>query len=126
VICSTKKTLAFGAVLTGAIILFFFDPEKTVWLPKCPFHLLTGLQCPSCGTQRALYHLMHLNLREAISYNPFFVVSAPYALSLIAVTWFDPKDRMVGLKNFCYNPIVIYVYLSLMVAWWIIRNTIGI
>ena len=118
----SKKIWIAGAVLACVVVLFFFDPEKTIWLPKCPFYLLTGYQCPACGTQRALYHLLHLDFYRALSYNLFLVISIPYAVALIAVTWFDPKGRLARLKKFCYSPVTVYAYLVLMVVWWIIRN----
>ena len=33
----------------ACVILFAADPEQTAWLPRCPFHALTGLDCPACG-----------------------------------------------------------------------------
>jgi hypothetical protein len=121
--CS-KKVLAIAIILAGVVTLSFFNPEKTIWLPKCPFYLLTGFQCPACGTQRALYHLLHFNMHKAFCYNPFLVISMPYALLLIAVTWFDPKGKLKKLKKICYSPIIIKTYLVLIIGWWIIRNII--
>jgi hypothetical protein len=35
-------------------------------MPKCPFKMITGFSCPGCGIQRALYAIMHGNIKEAI------------------------------------------------------------
>jgi len=123
-IYKNKKAGAILLIVAGAVILYFFNPEKTVWLPKCPFYLLTGFRCPACGTQRAIYNLLHFNIRKAFSFNPFMLISVPYATTLVVVTWLDPNRKTGKMKKICYNPITIYIYLILMVLWWIIRNII--
>ena len=117
-----KILILITIILTLGTILFFFNPEDSIWFPKCPFYLITGYQCPSCGIQRAAYQLLHLNFKEAFCYNPFLIISLPYAILLIIVTWFDPKNKLRQLKNICYNNITVYAYLTLMVIWWIVRN----
>jgi len=113
-------------IAAGAVILYFFNPEKTIWLPKCPFYMLTGFKCPACGTQRAIYNLLHFNIRKAFYYNPFMLISAPYATALVVTTWFDPNGKLKRIKNICHNSTVINIYLILTVLWWIIRNVIKI
>lgn len=119
-----KKITVIIAIVAGISILYFLNPENTIWMPKCPFYLLTGYQCPGCGIQRAVHQLLHLNLHKAFEYNMFVFILAPYILSLIIVTWFDPKEKLKKLKNICYSSTTIYIYLVLMVVWWIIRNII--
>lgn len=52
----------------------------TGWLPPCPFHRLTGLNCPGCGTTRMLEALLSGDVAEAFSLNPFF-----FLLTVLAV-----------------------------------------
>ena len=108
----------------AAVILFFFDPDETRWLPKCPFYALTGLECPSCGSQRAIYHLLHLEFKEAMRYNPFMLLSVPYCIMLIIVTCFDPQKRLEKLRRVCYHRITLITYVVLFIFWWIARNLI--
>lgn len=119
-----KKLLFVGSALAIAAVLFFFNPEKTIWLPKCPFYVLTGYKCPSCGIQRAIYQLLHGNFYAAFRCNAFLVLSVPYAVSLIVVTWFDPKNRLGRLRKICYDRITVYVYLAAMIVWWVVRNIV--
>lgn len=119
-----KKWLFLCLVLTMATVLFFFDPEKTTWLPKCPFYLLTGYKCPSCGIQRAIYQLLHGNFYKAFRYNAFLVISVPYATLLAIVTWFDSKNKLIHLKRICYNHLTVYIYTTMMIVWWIVRNIV--
>lgn len=38
--------------------------------PPCPFHLLTGFDCPGCGMTRAFLLLSQLRLGEAVAAHP--------------------------------------------------------
>jgi hypothetical protein len=112
--------------MAWVVLLFFFNPENAIWLPKCPFFLLTGYQCPACGSQRAVYHLLHFDLVAALRYNPFMLISIPYAIALVTVTWFDAKGKLSKLQKFCYNSTTVYTYVVLFIFWWILRNIIKI
>ncbi|MDP6793891.1 MAG: DUF2752 domain-containing protein [Verrucomicrobiota bacterium] len=68
-----QVTLITGIILiliAGAVTLFFFDPGKHAFFPKCAFHMATGYSCPGCGSSRALYQLTHGNVLEALRLNP--------------------------------------------------------
>ncbi len=108
--------------LGAGIILYYFNPESSIWFPKCPFYILTGYQCPACGVQRAAYQLLHFNFKEAFCYNPFLVISIPYALLLIWVTWIVPQTKFSKLRVFCYHPVTIKIYVLLTIIWWVVRN----
>ena len=81
--------LAAAAIGVGATV-FFFNPSTHGFYPVCMFHSLTGLNCPGCGTTRALYALLHGNLRLALKDNALFVLT----LAALAV-W---GARLVFLK----------------------------
>ncbi|WP_225974845.1 DUF2752 domain-containing protein [Arachidicoccus ginsenosidivorans] len=51
------------------------------WFPKCPFRSLTGLQCPGCGSQRAIHDLLNLDILGAFRENALMVVSIPYIVT---------------------------------------------
>ena len=62
----------------AATLLFLLDPAAPdSWLPGCPFHALTGLYCPGCGTTRALHALLHFDWPTALAMNPLAVVAIP-------------------------------------------------
>lgn len=121
------KRISWGVaiVIVTAIICgiyFFFAPSHSIWAPKCPFHLLTGWDCPACGNQRALHSLLHGNLQAAFAYNPFLIISVPY---LLVVVYSSLSRSIVALriKPIVQHRYVIIGYLILFIAWWIIRNT---
>lgn len=117
-----KTTSIVLIILSSVIILYFFNPESSIWFPKCPFYIITGYQCPACGIQRAAYQLFHFHFKKAFYYNPFLVISVPYAILLIWVTWIAPQTRFYKLRAFCYHPITVKTYVLLTVIWWIVRN----
>lgn len=72
-------------------VFFFFDPADSSWLPPCPFHALTGLYCPLCGTARALHQMAHGNLPAALRLNALvvcgLVLEVLFALRRKPVRW---------------------------------------
>jgi hypothetical protein len=64
--------LGMTAIGAGAMV-FFFNPSTHGFYPVCMFHSVTGLNCPGCGMTRALYALLHGNLRLALKDNALFV-----------------------------------------------------
>lgn len=73
-----------GGVL-GCVLLFFRDPADGAPFPACPFHALTGLDCPVCGTGRALHRLLHGRLHEAFSLNALAVLAVPTLVVLLTL-----------------------------------------
>jgi len=119
-----KKAIIIVGCIIGIGTFYFINPENTVWLPKCWFYQLTGLQCPACGTQRAIHQLLHLNFIEAFRYNPFLIISLPYASALVVLQWFVASDKLQKLRTFCFHHTTVNIYLTLVILWWIVRNLI--
>lgn len=89
------------SVAGAAVGLWLIDPAATPWLPSCPFHLLTGLYCPGCGSMRALHYLVHGDLGAAWRMNSLFVVLAPYLCYVVGVEAYSAlADRRVRLLHF--------------------------
>ena len=121
-----KKLLIVSLILLGIILLFFFNPENTAIYPRCPFKLLTGLQCPGCGLQRSAYCLLHGEWRQAICHNIILFVFLPYLLLLVLTNWFDPNNKYKRLRNFCLHNYTVYVCLFILLVWGVVRNILGI
>ena len=77
-----KRIAVLVAVVAVFCIFLLFDPEQYALFPKCPSLLLTGYECPGCGSQRAIYHLLHLRIGTAFRYNALLVLLLPYLLSV--------------------------------------------
>lgn len=98
------------AAILGACLLYFFNPEVTSCYPRCPFYVLTGLQCPGCGTLRGLHALLHFRFYDAWRYNSVMIVSIP----VVALFPFFPR--------LCRNVIVGKAILVVILIWWVVRN----
>ncbi len=69
---------AFGAAM---VVVYNFPPTQYSFYPRCPFYAATHLLCPGCGATRALYSLLHGDVRTALHYNAMFTVLAPFLLA---------------------------------------------
>ena len=96
--------------LAAAVLLFLFDPATHSFYPRCPLHALTGLDCPTCGTLRAVHLLLHGNFRAAYALNPFLFLALPLA-GLILVR---PLRRRI--------PLLPWFALAILLVWFIFRN----
>ena len=76
---------AVGLLACGYV--YFQDPSEPGHYPPCPFKMLTGLDCPLCGSLRATHEVMHGNLTTAIDYNALTVfVILPVTMALL-IAW---------------------------------------
>lgn len=116
-------TFAFPVILILIGVFYYFVKPDVQHFPiQCPWRLCTGTLCPACGSQRALYALTHGHFAQALSYNYFFILSIPYALIAVLVSWYNFGHRLDGLKRIAFHPIVLKTYVILFIAWWIARN----
>jgi hypothetical protein len=115
--------VALGAV-AGAGVLLFVDPTKPgSWLPRCPFHALTGLDCPGCGGTRMAHALLHGDLAAAFGFNALLLVAGLPLLGWLWARWLraarrgestPPVPRAVGA-----------CVLAVAVGWTVVRNLAG-
>ncbi len=110
-----------GIVVSASIVVFLFDPATSSFYGKCPFHWLTGLHCPGCGTLRASHQLLHLNVAAAFRFNALTVLSAPFLMYALASrasiglrgkplpAWFVPARLIWGL-------------FMIILVFWFLRN----
>ncbi len=67
-----------GATAALAVLaLRLRDPHVSASWGWCPTKLLTHLDCPACGSLRAVNDLTHLDLGAALSSNLLFVLAIP-------------------------------------------------
>ena len=110
-----------GVVLIGVGLLFAFDPAGSGIFPPCPFHTITGLHCPGCGTTRALHQVLHGNLPAAFALNPLMILS----LGPI-IYWFVSASvrRLSGrqLPTVFIPAAWIWGLLGVVLLFWVLRN----
>ena len=123
-----RQMMIAGGVWLGltaiAVFLFFFNPASPAnqFFPKCPFRVVTGFQCPGCGSTRACYHLLHLDLIVAFKLNPLLVLTLPFLIyGLLGYT----KSALTGQphRRVFIPPFYLWAWLIVMIFFWIFRNT---
>lgn len=75
----------------------------------CPFHILTGLECPFCGGQRMVLALLQGHWTEAFWLNPGLAVGAP----LVGAWWLWKREITSHAA---------FVILCIAIAWGVLRN----
>lgn len=121
----TYKLAIIALVALGLCTAYYFiDPSLYILVPKCPIKLLTTLDCPGCGFQRALHAALHGHFIEAIHYNLFLLLAIP-----LTCLWFinsfmieRTSNQVSRVKMVRLNRGIIYVYTFCYVCWFIIRN----
>ena len=96
--------------IAGLTFLYFVNPADISGFPRCPFLVLTGYQCPGCGTLRGIHSLLNLRFHEAWNYNPAMVVAIPVIAGLVFSARFRRSvivSRTILVATLCY---------------WILRN----
>lgn len=78
-----KRWYSIIGIGTGFLLLAWiyrtFNPAEHFFLP-CPIKHATGLECPTCGSQRALHELLNGHIEEAFRLNPLIFLLTPYFL----------------------------------------------
>ena len=75
-------------LLGGAFIYYFFfnnpSDKGTVFL-RCPSNFIFGINCPGCGSQRAIHHLLHFEFLEALRFNALLTIIFPLIIYLLYI-----------------------------------------
>jgi hypothetical protein len=122
---------AIAAIAVGAaLVAHLLSPGRDAWLPKCPFHELTGLWCPVCGSTRAAVALSHGNVVEAFRHNVLFLPT----LAALVWVWVAYALRSfvpsTAERSWARNPLTRlkhpWYLLGVVIAFWVVRNIPGL
>lgn len=117
----------FPIIMIGIMFVYYFiDPLQGSFPIHCMWKELTGSECPSCGTQRALHGLMHGEIIKALRFNFFFVISLPYAFIAVLCSWYNYNNIFNRIKLIVYDSRTLKLYVLFYFLWWIIRNLLKI
>jgi hypothetical protein len=108
-------------VVVGAIIFYFNDPATSSFFPPCPFHLITGLWCPGCGSGRALHGLLHGDILHALDLNPLMVLSLPF-LGYAGASRLCLYIRGKGLPRILGGRFWGWFVACVVLVYWVARN----
>ncbi len=121
---ANNRTLsAFGATALAAGVGYvaYFNPVSAGFFPACPFHALTGLNCPGCGLTRGFHALFEGDVLTALHYNlliPLFAVFFGYLL--VSMVLYAARGR--GLSFQIFRPWMIYSFLVFALVFAVTRN----
>lgn len=119
----TMITLAVAAAAIAFVCLCWYfythDPDTSFSL-KCTFKMLTGYDCPGCGSQRAFHAMLHGDLASAWGYNPMVFFAVPAAVYYLIVE--AGRKRWPRLHAASVSPFIIIAFFVAIVAFWIGRN----
>jgi hypothetical protein len=113
-----------AVVLALVAVFFFFDPAQGGFYPTCLFHKFTGLNCPGCGSLRALHHLTHGNLVAAFQSNPLLMVLLP-VIGFIGIRWLQRGRAMFETDSLLLRPVTALTLLGVTIAFGVLRNLPG-
>ncbi|MCX6419186.1 MAG: DUF2752 domain-containing protein [Actinobacteria bacterium] len=101
------------------------DPQTDGAYPLCIFRAITGLDCPGCGSLRALHALTRGDVWAALDQNVLLVAVLPF-LVWRWVAWVRSSAPESGTRPRLTAARWIYVFLGLVVAFWVVRNIPGV
>lgn len=120
-------TWAFPVVVILLGVFYYsVNPGSDTFAIRCVWRDLTSTQCPACGLQRALHALLHGDLRSAIGYNYFFILSVPYALLVVLASWYNYGHVFDRLRRFVFCGRTLKAYACLYFGWWVVRNLLKV
>lgn len=108
--------------VTGSLLYFYFDPSFYEFFPSCPFHTLTGLYCPGCGSQRAFHALLHGEVASALGYNVLFMLFLPLVIYSAGVTLNNIFTKRTFHQHIFRSQLFTLTTLAVVVLFWILRN----
>ena len=114
----TRKQLYILAIPAAILLIaalaavYAMEPGNTVqrFMPRCPFHEVTGMHCPGCGGTRAVHALLHGHPLKALRYN---AILFPMGICTLLI-WKYPKLQY-------YKPFT-FTVATLFILFFICRN----
>ncbi|WP_255498734.1 DUF2752 domain-containing protein [Dysgonomonas sp. ZJ709] len=116
--------IAIALTAIAIVIYFLFSPEESNIFPQCPFHYLTGLDCPGCGSQRAIHNILHFRIKEAFFFNPLLVISIPYLIYGIYMEYFGGKQKYPTARQIFFGKTATIIIFFIVIVYWVGRNVL--
>ena len=119
-----KNCIRVSAVILGVGCAYAaFCALTGLGLP-CPFHLVTGLNCPGCGVSRMLLSMLRLDFAAAFRHNAALFCMTP-VLALLAGVRIWRYVRLGERRGKPWMQATEIALAGLLVVWGVVRNLIG-
>lgn len=80
------------------------------------------MQCPGCGSQRAVHHLLNAEIKQAFTLNPLLVLSIPYLIAGLFFEVLPLSERGLKARKFLFGTKAIIVILVIVIGFAVWRN----
>lgn len=109
------------AVVAAVVFVRQINPTEATFLPQCPLHALTGLNCPGCGATRGMHALLNGDFLGALDYNVLLVAYLPLMIyGFLTLLSFAARGRGLPFPRFLQN--ALFGLLVVMLVFGILRN----
>ncbi len=112
-------------LLAGLVAVYATFNPATHFFPRCPILSLTGYKCTGCGSQRAVYQLLHLHFRESLQANPLLLPFLPYLVFGFVLEYTALRTQWPIIRKTLYGKNASLVIFTIFVAFTILRNIYG-
>ena len=116
VITAVAVIIAVAALVT---LYYLIDPSSGLY-PRCPFKTATGLDCPGCGSPRAIHALLHGDIVTAWHCNALLLIGLPFIGLLTGARAL--RHRYPPLERALNSQGIILTLLLTIILWTIVRN----
>ncbi len=99
-----ERLVAFAlliAIASAALVLSLHHPSSMTWLPACPLKDSLGIECPGCGSTRAVHHLLQWQPDQAWRHNQAMIL---LGLPIVATLLLDICAMLVGARRIVFCP----------------------
>ncbi|MES2828653.1 MAG: DUF2752 domain-containing protein [Bacteroidota bacterium] len=117
-----KYILGLSVTAVLVVIYYKYNPGVYDFFPECPFHKYLGLDCPGCGSQRAIHALLHGDLLLALDYNLLLVLCIPFLLFHLYLKGYGLLTKTKQTWGIWYKPATPKFIALIVVMFWIVRN----
>lgn len=120
----TERVLAgigAGVIVGGSLAVGYFNPVNAGFFPQCPFHALTGMNCPGCGLTRGFHALFQGDILGALHFNAMLPIYA-FVIGYAMISFFLIATRGRGLSWKIFPPSALYAFLVITLIFSVGRN----
>jgi hypothetical protein len=116
-----RAVAPLALVTFAATVLLLFPPVQYSFYPQCPIYKYLHLECPGCGTTRALAALVHGRLAEAFYFNALVILLLPVAVAYVLLCYYRFLQRR-PVRWPQTPPVAIYFALAVTFLFTVMRN----
>lgn len=108
-------------IVVACVVLTQRHPSGMSVVPNCPTNAVLGIDCPGCGSLRAVHHLLNWRFAEAWRHNQMLIALGLPAIGLLLVDLLS--TLAVGRRAIMpFGRGVGYALAFILVAWLVARN----